>query len=42
MCRQALYEFAPDLEVVMANTKGKIKKVKLKKLLAHPFSLNNH
>lgn len=42
MCRQALYEFAPNLEVVMANTKGKIKKVKLKELLAHPFSLNNH
>ena len=42
MCRQALYEFAPNLEVVMANTKGKTKKVKLKELLAHPFILNNH
>jgi len=42
ICRQALYEFAQNLEVVMANTKGRTRKVKLKKLLAHPFSLNNH
>lgn len=42
MCRQALYEFAPNLEVVMANTKGRTRKVKLKDLLAHPFVLNDH
>lgn len=42
ICRQALYEFSPALEVIMANTKGRTRKVKLKRLLAHPFSLNNH
>jgi len=42
ICRQALYEFSPNLEVVMANTKGKTKIVKLGVLLTHPFSLNNH
>lgn len=39
VCRQALYEFAPNLEVVMANTRGKTKVLKLGALLAHPFSL---
>lgn len=42
VCRQALYEFAPNLEVVMANTKGKTKVTRLGELLPHPFSLNNH
>ncbi len=42
ICRQALYEFAPNLEIVMANMKGKTKIVKLGELLKHPFSLNNH
>lgn len=42
ICRQALYEFAPNIEVVMANVKGKRKVVRLSSLLAHPFSLNNH
>ena len=42
ICRQALYEFAPNLEVVMANTKGKTKIIKFGELLPHPFSLNNH
>lgn len=42
VCRQAFYEFAPNLEVIMANLRGKTKTVKMKDLLSHPFSLNNH
>jgi cytidine deaminase len=37
VCRQALYEFAPKLEVIMANARGKAEVVKLKDLLTHPF-----
>lgn len=42
ICRQALIEFAPHLEIVMANTKGKTRTLKLADLLPHQFSLNNH
>ena len=37
ICRQALFEFAPGLEVVMANLKGKVETVKLAELLKHPY-----
>jgi len=37
ICRQALFEFSPELEVVCANLRGKVKKYTLKQLLPHPF-----
>lgn len=37
ICRQALFEFSPNIEVVMANTKGKTKTMKLSALLPHGF-----
>ena len=37
VCRQALYEFAPSLEVIMANTRGKTEVVMLPDLLTHSF-----
>ncbi|HPM41058.1 MAG TPA: cytidine deaminase [bacterium] len=37
ICRQALYEFSPDLEVVMANTRGKTLAMKLSDLLPVGF-----
>ena len=36
-CRQVLNEFAPELEVIMAGAKGKVKTRKLKELLPDPF-----
>ena len=38
ICRQALYEFAPGLEVVMANTRGKVLVKKLRELLPLGFN----
>lgn len=37
-CRQLLYEFNPDIEVIMANTSGKIEKIILRELLPHAFA----
>lgn len=37
ICRQALIEFADDMEVIMATTRGKIAVVRLKDLLPMPF-----
>jgi cytidine deaminase len=37
VCRQALYEFAPNLEVIMANTKGMVEVMPLGELLPHAF-----
>jgi cytidine deaminase len=37
ICRQALYEFAPRLQVIMANTKGRAEVVSLGELLTHAF-----
>lgn len=37
ICRQALFEFSPELEVVCANLRGQVKKYTLKQLLPHPF-----
>ena len=39
ICRQALFEFAPDLEVVMANVKGKSRALRLTSLLPNGFKL---
>lgn len=37
MCRQFLYEFSPDMEIIMANLEGEILKVALKELLPNAF-----
>jgi cytidine deaminase len=37
ICRQALHEFAPNLEVIMANTRGKVLTAKLSELLPLAF-----
>ncbi len=37
ICRQVLFEFAPDLEVVSVNLKGKMRRYTLKQLLPYPF-----
>lgn len=37
ICRQALFEFTPDLKVICSNLKGKVKRYTLKQLLPHPF-----
>lgn len=39
MCRQMLIEFAPDLELILANTKGKTESVRLATLLPKAFRL---
>ena len=40
MCRQTLIEFAPDLELILANVKGKLEKLRLSDLLPKPFKLD--
>jgi len=40
ICRQELYEFSKDIEIIMANTKGKFKKVNIKDLL--PLAFGNY
>lgn len=37
ICRQMLAELSPDLEVIMANTRGKSKKMRLSELLPEAF-----
>lgn len=37
VCRQALYEFSPNLELIMTNLRGTTKTVKLKDILPSPF-----
>lgn len=39
MCRQMLIEFAPDLELILANLKGQAEKVELSALLPRAFRL---
>ena len=36
-CRQVLWEFAPEAEVVLANVRGRTRRVKLADLLPDPF-----
>jgi cytidine deaminase len=39
MCRQMLYEFAPNLHVIIADLEGNVsEEIKLNELLAHGFS----
>ena len=40
ICRQALHEFSPKLEVIMANTRGKILTARLSDLLPLAFRKN--
>ncbi|MDP2599366.1 MAG: cytidine deaminase [Deltaproteobacteria bacterium] len=39
MCRQMLMEFSPEMELILANTKGKSETVVLSKLLPRAFKL---
>ena len=36
-CRQMIWEFGPDLQLILANTKGDIKRVALRDLLPEAF-----
>lgn len=36
-CRQVLWEFAPDAEVILANVRGRTKRMKMSSLLPSPF-----
>jgi cytidine deaminase len=36
-CRQLLWEFAPDAEVLLANLSGKIQRFTMRELLPHAF-----
>lgn len=40
-CRQMLYEFAPDLEVLVARAAGDFVKLSLRELLPHGFGPND-
>lgn len=40
ICRQALYEFSPNMEVIMSNMKGKIERTTLSALLKNAFKSN--
>ena len=37
VCRQVLWEFAPDLEVLLYNRRGKIQEMTLRQLLPYSF-----
>ena len=37
-CRQMLYEFAPHIEVIMTDPKGRITAMKIEELLPFPFN----
>ncbi|MFQ5795665.1 MAG: cytidine deaminase [Candidatus Bipolaricaulia bacterium] len=38
-CRQVLFEFAPEIEVIMGNPDGSYEKLPLRELLPKPFEL---
>lgn len=40
MCRQMLIEFAPDLELILANLRGQTETIRLSKLLPKAFRLD--
>lgn len=37
VCRQMLFEFSPDMPVIMVNLRGKEKELTLRELLPEPF-----
>lgn len=40
-CRQVIYEFGKDIDVIMATTKGKYKVVKIAEILPYAFGPEN-
>lgn len=40
-CRQVIFEFGDDVEIIMANLKGEIKIMKIDELLKDGFKLNS-
>lgn len=38
-CRQVIYEFSKDVEIIISNSKGKIKKTNIKELLPKSFKI---
>jgi cytidine deaminase len=38
ICRQVLREFSEDLEIILANTRGDIEKLKLRDIFSEPFT----
>ena len=36
-CRQVLWEFAPDAQVILANARGRVRHMKMKSLIPLPF-----
>ena len=41
VCRQVLQEFAPDIEVILVNSRGETMELKLPELLPHSFGPKN-
>jgi cytidine deaminase len=41
-CRQVIFEFGDDIEVIMANLKGDIKIMKISELLKDGFNMNRY
>lgn len=41
-CRQVLYEFAPDLDIVLTNSKDEFKIIKLRDLLPEGFRFSDN
>lgn len=39
-CRQVLAEFAPDMQIIIANTQGEYMETTVRELLPHAFELN--
>lgn len=37
ICRQVLYEFSPSMEIIMANTRGRVETARLKDLIPQAF-----
>lgn len=42
ICRQALYEFGGDMEIITATTRGVVEIAKLSQLLPYPFRRQGH
>ena len=42
ICRQALYEFGSDMEIITATTRGVVEIARLSQLLPYPFRRQGH
>ena len=40
-CRQVMFDFAPDLDVIITNSKGRTQILKMNLLLPEPFTFTN-